>query len=125
MDCPADRQKCVFPRRGNIPRQLAADLHGQMMFPADLKQGTLNDRIQFLDAKDLIQPIQKAKGQFLRKGEGRGNLQEAHMVLAVQGIQCVHIADAMGGNALSGGILSIAAILPPNSVAGILRKHRS
>ena len=93
------------------------------MLAANLQQCPLDNGIKFLDAEHFIQSLQELQSQFLRERKGRGHLQQAHVVFLVQGIQGIHIADAMGSNAFPGCVIAIAAVFPFDCVAGILRQH--
>ncbi len=49
-----DAVLCIFPGIGCVVRQFPADLRRKIIFPAQISQFPLNDRIQLFNAENLV-----------------------------------------------------------------------
>ncbi len=92
----------IFTRIFHLMGELALYSYRKLVFPGNVHQLTLDDRVQLLDTEDFIQPSEESHRQFLWEREGGGHLQLTNLTQFLHCLGYVGVAEAAGGYALLG-----------------------
>ena len=88
----------ILPGIRRMVSQFSIDLRREMVFPAKVGQFPFDHRIQFFDAENFVQSVEKFQRKFLRERMRRRNLEKTDHPDLFQSFHGVCKADASCGN---------------------------